>query len=92
MLDDPADYAWSGDGANALGQDSTLLLPHPLYLTLGAYDSARRDSDRPLFAAEIDARNLEQLRACLQTGTPLGNDWLREQSEQSLNVRVGYSS
>jgi putative transposase len=92
MVDDPADYAWSSYGANALGQDNALLLPHPLYLALGADDSARRDSYRQLFAADIDARKLKQLRACLQTGTPLGNDRFREQIEQALNVRVGYSS
>jgi len=43
------------------------------------------------------ARTRRRLRgsgkaACLQTGTPFGNDRFRAQIEQALDVRVGYST
>ncbi|MBA2594517.1 MAG: transposase [Gammaproteobacteria bacterium] len=42
MVDDPAHSRWTSYRANALGQFSPLLSPHPVYLALGATDSARR--------------------------------------------------
>lgn len=92
MVDDPAHYRWSSYGANALGEDNPLLHPHPLYLALGADDAGRHAAYRELVAAGLGAEHLKRLRACLQTGTPLGNERFREQIEQALNVRVGYST
>jgi len=40
-MDEPAHSRWTYR-ANALGQFSPLLSPHPVYLALGASDSARR--------------------------------------------------
>jgi hypothetical protein len=41
--------------------------------------------------AHIDPEMLSDVRACLQPGTPLGNDRFRLQIEQALGVKVGYS-
>jgi len=35
---------------------------------------------------------LRDLRACLQTGTPLGNERFRAKIEQALSFKFGYSS
>jgi putative transposase len=92
MVYDPADYPWSSYRANALGEDNRLLRPHSIYSALGTDDAARQAAYRRLFAIGIDAEHLKCVRACLQTGTPLGNDRFRDQIEQALDVRVGYST
>jgi putative transposase len=69
-----------------------LLRPHPLYLALGNSAAERQAAYRDLFATEIDPDSLNVVRACLQTGTPLGNDRFRAQIEQALGVKVGYSA
>ena len=64
---------------------------HELYVSLGAEAQDRQAAYRELFKGHLDERELEGIRACLQTGTPLGNDRFREQIEQALQVKVGYS-
>ncbi len=49
----------------------------------------RRAAYRELFRGHIDRKDLEGIRACLQTGTPLGNDRFRTQIEQTLKVKIG---
>jgi len=92
MVPDPADYPWSSHRANALGEKDSLLRPHPIYLAMGQNKAQRQAAYRELFSTGIDPDSLRTLRACLQTGTPLGNDRFREQIEQALGVKVGYSS
>jgi putative transposase len=92
MVAEPAAYPWSSYRANALGEANPLLRPHPLYLALGNRAAERQAAYRDLFATEIDPDSLNAVRACLQTGTPLGNDRFRAQIEQALGVKVGYSA
>jgi len=91
MVEAPADYAWSSYRGNALGEENPILSAHADYLALGRSDSERRDAYRALFATDLDHNTLTQMRECLQTGTPLGNDRFREQIEQALGRPVGYS-
>ena len=91
MVDRPEDYPWSSYHANALGEPNPLLRPHPLYRALGADAPERRSAYRKLFATPLDPAMLRDLRSCLQTGTPLGNDRFRARIEQALGVKVGYS-
>ena len=58
----------------------------------GADGSERQAAYRELFTGHIDPEMLSDVRACLQTGTPLGNDRFRLQIEQALGVKVGYST
>ena len=44
-----------------------------------------------MYASRIDEASLKQLRECLQTGTPFGNDRFREQIEHTLGLKVGFS-
>jgi putative transposase len=92
MVADPGGYPWSSYRANALGQPDPLLVPHPLYLALGATDAARQAAYRELFETGMEPATLKEIRACLQTGTPLGNDRFREQIERALGVKVGYAA
>ncbi len=92
MVDLPAAYPWSSYRANALGEHNPLVSAHPAYLALGADGPERQAAYRGLFSAHIDPDMLSDVRACLQTGTPLGNDRFRLQIEQALDVKVGYST
>jgi len=88
----PENYPWSSYRANALGEPDPLLSPHGLYLSLGTNAAERQTAYRNLFSTHLDPEMLGDVRACLQTGTPLGNDRFREQIEQTLGVKVGYSA
>jgi len=91
MVERPEDFPWSSYRANALGDYDRLLSPHPLYLSLGMDDDKRRMAYRGLFDLPLDPRMLGDVRACLQTGTPLGNEAFRDRIGQSLGVPVGQS-
>jgi len=92
MVERPEDYRWSSYHANAMGAGDPLLSPHPLYLALSIGASERQAAYRKLFEAHLDPDLVRNVRACLQTGTPLGNDRFRAQIEQALGVGVGYST
>jgi len=89
MVDRPEDYPWSSYGCNALSTCDSLLIPHKLYLKLGGNDKSRAVAYRSLFQTSFDQGMLDEVRACLQSGTPLGNDRFKTQVEQILKVRVG---
>ena len=92
MVERPEGYPWSSYRANAQGADDPLVTPHPLHLAYGADALERQAAYRRLFETHLDPDLVRNLRACLQTGTPLGNDRFRAQIEQALGVRVGHSS
>ncbi len=46
---------------------------------------------RDLFKGQLGEKEVVEIQACLQTGTPFGNDRFREQIEQVLKVKVGQS-
>ncbi len=85
------DYPWSSYAYNALASDNAIVSPHSLYLQLGKDVVQRCAAYRALFEAHLDSGVLEEVRACLQTGTPLGNVRFKEQIEQALSVKVGYA-
>jgi putative transposase len=91
MVATPGDYPWSSYRSNALGEEDALLSAQADYLALGRSDSERRSAYRALFATELDQDTITQMRTCLQTGTPLGNDRFRAQIEQALGRSVGLS-
>lgn len=92
MVASPEEYPWSSHRANAQHAPDSLLTPHPLYLALGVTPEARSVAYQTLFAAHLDQDLVRNVRACLNTGTPLGNDRFRSEVEQVLGVRVGYST
>jgi len=89
MVKRPEDYSWSSYNSNALEINDSLLTPHPLYLQLGEQEAIRKLSYRELFKSGLDTNVLDDLRACLQSGTPLGGERFKEQIEQVLKVKVG---
>jgi len=91
MVASPGEYVWSSYRANALGYNDSLLTGHPLYLALGADAETRQARYRALFEAHLADHLLTDVRNCLNTGTPLGNDRFRSQIEAVLKMKVGQS-
>ena len=89
MVSLPEQYPWSSYRANGLGENNPLLAQHRLYQQLGVDDNLRQQAYRALFKFNLDAEALEAVRACLQSGTPLGNDRFRAEIEQALDLKVG---
>ncbi len=91
MVAAPGDYPWSSYRCNALGERNPLIATHPDYRALGDSATERQAAYRDLFTAHLDPILLEQMHACLQTGTPFGNDRFREQIERTLGCDLGYA-
>lgn len=85
----PGAYRWSSYRTNAQGIENTLLRQHPLYLALGKTKKQRMDAYRALFKSHLDDEVLTDIRASLQTGTPLGNEYFRNKIEARLKCKVG---
>jgi hypothetical protein len=76
---------------NAFAEKSRIVIAHPEYHAPGAGSEARQYSCRELFRNALGSEQLHAIRPTVQTGTPLGNDRLRNEAEKALNCRVGHS-
>ncbi len=68
-----------------------MITAHQLYLSLGKDKSSRNVAYRHLFADPMVDNHIEEIRAAWQTGTPLANDRVKAQIEETLNAKVGYA-
>ena len=89
MTETPGEYRWSSYRDNAYGESNGLVTHHWLFKKLGNTDEARHHAYRELFSNALEHEQLHQLRAAVQTGTPLGNDRFREQIERATGNRTG---
>ena len=89
MVEKPVDYRWSSYQANAAGREDKAVTMHGLYQSLGPTPSQRQQAYRELFRQGLDAELVHDIRASVQTGTPLGNDRFRAQVEQTLKCKAG---
>ena len=89
MVKHPGHYRWSSYAHHAYGETNALITEHAEFLRLASSDQGRRDAYRALFSDEPHAQTLRNIRDCLQTGTPLGNDRFREHIEATLGTCVG---
>jgi putative transposase len=87
MVDDPAHYRWTSYRANGLGQPSTVLTPHPLYLALGEGDKARQGAYRALFRSQLDKAAVDDIRLALNQNQPLGNERFYSRIEKLTGQR-----
>jgi len=74
MVDTPASYPWSSYRTNALGQDSPLITPHPVYQGLGTDMAARLDAYQDLFSETLSEELLEEVRHASKGNRRLGGD------------------
>ena len=89
MVDKPDEYRWSSYRANAYGAANPILTPHRLYLSLGKDKQQRARRYRESFKEVLDDTMINDIRASVQTGTPLGNDRFKAEVERLLGVKVG---
>lgn len=74
MVAHPGEYRWSSYGANAQGEASALIRPHPLYGALGLTDEERRATYRELFRHELDPGLVDEIRRATHGGLVLGSE------------------
>ena len=89
MVLQPEKYRWSSYLGNAFGAYDELLTHHPLYMALAKTDRERQYVYRELFHNALENDQVHDIRASVQTGTPLGNDRFRAEIEKTLNCNVG---
>ena len=89
MVDSPADYRWSSYAANAWGFDNAIIQAHQRYFDLGSNQKTRQSRYRSFFKTDLASNELELIRACLQSGTPMGNERFKQQIESTLGRSVG---
>ena len=88
MVENPKDYRWSSYATNAIGLSSSLQTPHPSYLALGDSVSLRLDRYRDLFAHQLDAEVLKDIRLTTQKGLVLGTEAFQSQMADLLDRDV----
>ncbi|MBT3028079.1 MAG: transposase [gamma proteobacterium symbiont of Ctena orbiculata] len=89
MAQKPIDYHWSSYRGNATQCIDKLTTPHTLYRQLAQEYQDRQFIYRELFRGALEAEQVHDIRATVQTGTPLGNTHFREQIEKQLKCKVG---
>lgn len=77
MVTTPDEHPWSSFAANACGEASDLVEPHPVYRALGAAPDQRRGAYRELFRHEIPEVDLCAIRDATQCGWALGGAGFR---------------
>lgn len=91
MVSTPGQYRWSSYHSNGQGKDDELVEPHAMYLALGKNKPTRMEAYRALFQSHLDKGVLDDIRSAWQTGTPLGNEYFRQQIEAKLKLKVGHA-
>jgi len=87
LCSDPAHYRWSSYRANALGETTALLTPHPLYATLASIDASRQGAYRELFNQVLLDKTISDIRLALNQTQPLGNRRFFDAIEQATGQR-----
>jgi putative transposase len=85
MVKHPIDYPWSSYAANAAGKKVEWLTPHGEYLALGSEESKRLAAYRGLFATDLDAELLREIRTSTPGSYAIGDSPFREEIEHALN-------
>ncbi|MES9834487.1 MAG: transposase [Candidatus Thiodiazotropha sp. DIVDIV] len=89
MVKDPIDYRWSSYRGNATHYTDELTIPHALYSQLAKDCQNREFVYRELFRITLQEDHVHDIRATVQTGTPLGNARFHKQIENQLKCKVG---
>lgn len=78
MVNHPVDYRWSSYHTNAMGVESQLRSPHPLYLQLGKTKQEREERYRGLFSTQISERVVMDIKTATRQGLVLGSDHFKD--------------
>ena len=91
MVSSPGQYRWSSYARNAYGEGDAWLTSTSEYERLGGNAEERQYQYRELFRSKLEPESVDEIRSCVQTGTPLGNELFRVQIEAMLGRKVGQS-
>jgi putative transposase len=84
MVEHPGGYRWSSYPYNANGIEDDLIVPHELYMRLGASPTVRCQAYRSLFKSALDPDTVDIIRENTNKAWVLGNDRFRQQIEGLL--------
>lgn len=82
MVADPAEYPWSSHRANTESVTDGLVTPHKEYLRLG------REQYRTLFAGQLDAALVNEIRSTTNSGYALGAEAFKREMTALLGRRM----
>lgn len=89
MVQEPSEYAWSSYQINALGKQSKLCTPHPLYMALGEDEKSRQSAYRDLFTGHVlNVKLIEEIEQATLKGMALGSEQFKAQIELLTGRRV----
>lgn len=88
MVMRPQDYRWSSYHANAMGKESSLIVPHAEFQRLGRTDVVRREAYRALFKAHLDEEIVGQIRSATNGNYALGGERFQREIETALGRRA----
>jgi len=88
MVKHPAEYPWSSYQNNAEGRSIELLTPHICYLSLGKTDKERQEKYKSLFAQQIPAYTIKEIRDATNKAWVLGCDRFKQQIEIQTGRRA----
>lgn len=81
MVNHPGDYRWSSYACNAQGIVQDLIVPHPIYQSLGESLHQRYHTYRELFRTDIAPDQLHDIRDALNQELVLGRDDFKDKIE-----------
>ena len=88
MVAHPSEYPWSSYSANALGHDSTLVVPHSLYRRLGRAADERQMAYRHLFKHHLSEATLATIRDATNKAWAIGSERFKQRIASQLDRRV----
>jgi putative transposase len=77
LVSQPDAYQWSSYSANALGTPDRLIVPHPLYISLGESPAVRQRNWRALCEEALSPEQLAEIRDVAHRGGTLGRAALK---------------
>lgn len=89
LVDEPCDYQWSSYHVNALGAESEIIKPHPIYLKIANTTQKRLLHYQDLLNQPQSEQIIKEVRSSVQTGTPLGTEKFKNEIEQRLSCSIG---
>lgn len=91
MVRDPLEYRWSSYARNAFGDGGEWLVELDGYCGLAASPAMRQAAYRRFFEGAGSVDEIDEIRAHVQTGTPLGRGRFRNEIEVMLGRKTGQS-
>jgi len=88
MVPQVADYVWSSHSHYCGRRTDPLITEHPLHLSMGGSEPERRAAFCALSSEPLAQRELEEIRAAINTDSALGSEDFMDQAEAVLGRSV----